>query len=255
MNYFPEFDYLGPDGQPIEVKHTLKDLGIHLSCDLSFRVHIEKVVSAASKLTGWGLRTFRRRGLSTMKQIWKTLVQPKLDYCSQFWSPGDQGSINKIEAVQRHFLSRVTGEQVSQLNYWEKLKLFKLSSQERRRERYIVIFLWKISQGLVNGYSIEFSSVYGRRGRTVVPRQIIPSSSSLVKKAREASIGVKGAKIFNLLPAYIRNINSTDVNVFKTNLDSFLSDVADQPTIAGQGRAAETNSLIHQIPLYLLNRD
>ena len=251
----PEFDYLGPDGQPIEVKHSLKDLGIHLSSDLSFRVHVEKVVSSASKLCGWGLRTFRRRSLSTMKQIWKTLVQPKLDYCSQFWSPGDQESINKIEAVQRHFLSRVTGEQVSKLNYWEKLEIFKLSSQERRRERYMVIFLWKISQGLVNGYNIEFSSVYGRRGRTVVPRQIIQSSSSLVKKAREASIGVKGAKIFNLLPAYIRNIDSTDVKVFKTNLDSFLSDVADQPTIAGQGRAAETNSLIHQIPLYLLNRD
>ena len=81
------------------------------------------------------------------------------------------------------------------------------------------------------------------------------SSSSLVRKAREASIGVKGVKIFNLLPAYIRNINSTDVNVFKKNLDSFLSDVADQPTIAGLGRAAETNSLIHQIPLYLLNMD
>ena len=150
-----------------------------------------------------------------MKQIWKTLVQPRLDYCSQFWSPGDQESINKIEAVQRHFLSRVTGEQVSKLNYWEKLEIFKLSSQERRRERYMVIFLWKISQGLVNGYNTEFSSVYGRRGRTVVPRQIIQSSSSLVKKAREASIGVKGAKIFNLLPAYIRNIDSTDAKFLR----------------------------------------
>ena len=63
-----------------------------------------------------------------MKQIWKTLVQPKLDYCSQFWSPGDQASINKIESVQRHFLSKVVGEGVSDLDYREKLKLFKLSS-------------------------------------------------------------------------------------------------------------------------------
>ena len=190
-----------------------------------------------------------------MKQIWKTLVQPKLDYCSQFWSPGDQESINKIESVQRHFLSKVTGEQVTHMDYWEKLKFFKLSSQERRRERYMIIFLWKISQGLVNGYHVEFSSVYGRRGRTAVPREIIKSSSSLIRKAREASVGVKGAKIFNLLPAFIRNINSCDVNVFKKSLDSFLADVPDQPTIAGQGRAAETNSLMHQIPLFLINKD
>ena len=47
--------------------------------------------------------------------IWKTLVQPKLDYCSQFWSPGDQESINKIESVQRHFFSRVSS--MKGLNY------------------------------------------------------------------------------------------------------------------------------------------
>ena len=114
----PDFDYLGPDGEPIEVKESLKDLGVYLGSDLTFRVHVEKTVAAASKLAGWGLRTFRRRSLATMKTIWKTLVQPKLDYCSQFWSPGDQESMNKIEFVQRHFLSKV-------------------SSMERRRDRYI----------------------------------------------------------------------------------------------------------------------
>ena len=104
----PEFDYLGPDDQPIQVKPSLRDLGVHLSSDLSFKIQVEKVVSAASKVAGWALRTFRRRSLGTMKQIWKTIVQPRLDYCSQFWSPGDQESINKIESVQRHFLSHVT---------------------------------------------------------------------------------------------------------------------------------------------------
>ena len=102
----PDFDYVGPDGSTIEVKDNLKDLGVHISSDLSFKVQVEKVVSAASKLAGWGLRTFRRRGLATMRTIWKTLVQPKLDYCSQFWSPGDQDLINSIESVQRHFLSK-----------------------------------------------------------------------------------------------------------------------------------------------------
>ena len=34
--------------------------------------------------------------------ILNSLVQLKLDYCSQLWSPADQSSINKLEAVQKH---------------------------------------------------------------------------------------------------------------------------------------------------------
>ena len=137
-------------------------------------------------------------GSATMRSIRKTLVQPKLDYCSQFWSPGDQKSINRIESVQRHFLSKVSP--LEGLDYWEKLKKMKLYSQERRRERYMVLFIWKISQGMVHGYDMQLTSARGRRGRIALPHNIVASSPSLVKKARECSLGVKGARIFNLLP-------------------------------------------------------
>ena len=191
--------------------------------------------------------------MGTMKTIWKSLIQPKLDYCSQFWSPGDQESINRLESVQRHFLSQVTGGVSSSMGYWDRLKEFKVYSQERRRERYMVIFLWKVSQVMVHGYNVDYTSVRGRRGRTALPRDVVKSSSSLVRKAREASIGVKGAKIFNLLPASIRNMDVKNVDLFKKDLDSFLSQVPDQPTIAGYGRSAETNSLLHQLPMFHIN--
>ena len=155
----PKFDYLGPDGEVIEQKESLKDLGVYLSSDLSFKLQVEKTVSAASKLAGWGLRTFRRRSLGTMKTIWKSLVQPKLDYCSQFWSPADQDSINRLESVQRHFLSKVS--ELKELDYWEKLKKFQMYSQERRRERYMTIFVWKISQGMVILSSLLVNMVAG----------------------------------------------------------------------------------------------
>ena len=113
----PEFKYTGPDGEEIEVKQSLQDLGVHLSSDLSFKLQVEKTVSSASKMAGWGLRTFRRRSLSTLKTIWKSLVQPKLEYCSQFWSPGDQETITRFELVQRHFFSNVSGNGVQDLNY------------------------------------------------------------------------------------------------------------------------------------------
>ena len=139
------------------------------------------------------------------------------------------------------------------LDYWEKLKALKMSSQERRRERYLIIFLWKISQGLVNGYNIEFTNTYGRRGRTAIPGVVVQSSPAQVRRARECSLAVKGAKIFNLLPNHIRNTNSEHVELFKCKLDTFLSEIPDQPTVAGLGRASESNSLLSQIPMFLLN--
>ena len=105
----PVFKYLAPDHAEIEVKPHLRDLGVEISSDMSFKVHITKTVTSASRLSGWTLRTFHRRGITLMKTLWKCMIQPKLDYCSQLWSPDDQISINLIEAVQRHYLSRVAG--------------------------------------------------------------------------------------------------------------------------------------------------
>ena len=147
----PTFAYLSPDDKQIEVKSDLRDLGVQLSCSLNFSVHIETTITAASKLVGWGLRTFSGRGRSIVLTILKSLVQPKLDYCSQLWSPSDQGSINKIESIQRHLVGRIRDHKLNKLDYWEQLKELKIYSQERRRERYQVIFLWKISQGMVQG--------------------------------------------------------------------------------------------------------
>ena len=95
------------------------------------------------------------------------------------------------------------------------------------------MFLWKISQGLVKGYSVEFTSDKGRRGRLALPHSVVQSSPAMVRRARECSLGVKGIKMFNLLPPSVRNINSTNIDVFKQSLDDFLSKVPDQPSAAG----------------------
>ena len=70
----------------------------------------------------------------------------------------------------------------------------------------------------------------------------------------EASLGVKGSRIFNILPPDLTNLESVSVDTFKVVLDSFLANIPDQPTVSGSGRSAESNSLLHQIPQFMLNR-
>ena len=82
-----------------------------------------------------------------------------------------------------------------------------------------------------------------------MPNHIPSSAPSMVKKARERSLGVHGARLFNLLPKSLRNENSGDFMLFKNNLDIFLATVPDQPTTSGLARAAVSNSLLEQVPL------
>ena len=134
------------------------------------------------------------------------------------------------------------------LDHWERLKRVNLYSQERRRERYMAIFLWKISEGKVRGYHVNFVEA-GRRGRMAVVKPNVSSAPAAVQRAREGSLGVKGCRVFNTLPDYIRNMKGCTVDSFKFALDKFLATVPDQPTIPGFSGAAETNSLLHQVPM------
>ena len=178
-----------------------------------------------------------------MLTIWKSLIQCKLDYCSQLWSPGDQASIARLESVARNFTSQVSGQENN--DYWERLKALRMYSQERRRERYRIIFIWKVLQGYVQGYTIPVIHS-PRRGRLIEVAQYHPDAPSAVRKAREASISVHGAKVFNLLPRHIRDISTGTPDQFKAELDSWLGTIPDQPTIPGRQRASPTNSLIDQ---------
>ena len=153
--------------------------------------------------------------------------------------------INKIEDVQRNFTKKIDG--MEELSYRERLKKLRMYSQERRRDRYRCIFVWKIAMGLISGYKLEFRGEGTRRGRECEVAEIVRSAPSAVKKARENSLSVKGARLFNLLPADVRNITSNNVNHFTTKLDEFLKDIPDEPDLP---RAAESNCLLHQIPMF-----
>ena len=70
-----------------------------------------------------------------------------------------------------------------------------------------------------------------------------------VINARENSLSVKGARLYNLIPRDLRDMQSGTVDQFKAKLDGWLSTVPDQPTFQGRQRAATTNSLLDQVVL------
>ena len=127
-------------------------------------------------------------------------------------------------------------------------------SQERRRERYLIIFIWKLAMGLAKGYTMDFSHS-PRRGWSAIPKPVNMSAPASVKRAREVSLAVKGAALFNLCPRGLRDMASEHQDRFKDNLDAWLHDIPDQPTTPSCQRAAKSNSLMDQVPLMLQEFD
>ena len=77
----------------------------------------------------------------------------------------------------------------------------------------------KISQGLVKGYEVNFTQ-NPRRGRLAVVHPPAPHDApAAVRNAREASLQVKGSRLFNLIPLEQRGKSGT-VLKFKNGLDS-----------------------------------
>ena len=234
----------------ITPKDQINDLGVLISSSCLFKNQIDNVVKTANKLCGWILRTFKTRAPKLMILLWKSLVLSKLDYCSQLWSPTNKGDIQKLEMVQRSFIRKI--DDIRHLDYWAQLKKLHLYSLERRRERYIMIYIWHILEHQVP--DITSGKIFsinegGRLGRKSSFPPISNNAPSEIKKIRYASLSMKGPQLFNILPAEIRNLNSCSVEVFKRALDRFLTNVPDEPLIPGYTamRRADSNSLLDMI--------
>ena len=126
-------------------------------------------------------------------------------------------------------------------------------SQERRRERYLIIYVWRMLEAQVpnipqadgNSHKIQ-AKWHPRRGRECTIPRVETSAPHRVKKLLYASLPVWGQRLFNSLPIEVRNVTHCSVENFKCILDRFLQTVPDEPQIPGyiSQRRADTNSLL-----------
>ena len=128
--------YVSPNFYIIDNVNNLKDLGRIMSSNCSFEQHIIELCKRCTGLCGWILRNI------IMITLFKSLVLSRFDYGSQLWSPTKIHQIIMIEKIQKAFTKHIKG--FSSFSYHERLSNLKMYSLQRRRERYIIIYVWKI---------------------------------------------------------------------------------------------------------------
>ena len=191
------------------------------------------------------------------------LIVPKIEYASVVWCPFDKVSLDLIEGFQRRFTSCFLEYQecneerqqyVCKLDYWERLKDLKIYSLQRRRERFAILYMYRILIGLITFQWFEPYEERGIKFRTKYNRRANPK----IRRVRHSSFFYKGPQLWNLLPQELREFEAIDVpcqthvDIFKAKLDKFIERVPDQPNVPNLNRfrVAATNSLICQIPVY-----
>ena len=139
----------------IERKDSVRDLGVQLTDNGAFEEHIDKVCKKVRQKSGWLFRTFYSRNTLFLRQLFKSLVQPHIDYCSQLWAPLEGPNLDKIEKLLRDFTRRIP--EMRDMNYWQRLEKLAMNSEQRRLERYQIIYVWKIIHGLVPNCGLDWS--------------------------------------------------------------------------------------------------
>ena len=251
--------YTSNTGEIIPEEEFIKDLGVTMSSSGDFKDHISSIVDTVRDLSTWILRSFKSRSPLLMLQLWKYIVIPRLDYCSQLWNPHQVGLIQELEELQKSFVRRIAGHQDK--DYWTSLEELQLYSLQRRRERYQIIYLWSIIEGKVpnipstchNSTSTEelikmHSPSTSRKGRTIYIR---PLKSGRYANLRFNSLPFSGARLFNCLPKYLRNQMECSKDCFKSMVDRFLKIIPDHPLLRSNyySRQAPSNSLTDMIKL------
>ena len=117
------------------------------------------------------------------------------------------------------------------VSYQERLKILNIYSLERRRERYQILYIYKIIIELVQnpGFLID----YHPRTKIRVEPKYQRRASTWVKTVRNNSFFYTGPKLFNSLPQRMKELPDTTKNK-ELNYNTFKAD--DRSTFGNRTR-------------------
>lgn len=223
----------------LEPTYQLRDLGILVSDDLSWSPHIRAIANKARQKASWVLSVFHTRSTTIMLTLYKSMVRSLVEYCCPLWHPSKVSDIQELESVQKTFISRISG--MKELHYYDQLIHLSLMSLQRRRERFILLHMWKILHGKTsNDLKIQFVS-RPRLGTLAIIPPKGRTSSAANQTLFDNSFAVQGPKLWNAMPHHLNSIQSLEH--FKDQLTKFLLSFPDKPPIRGY-RPPNSNSLL-----------
>ena len=119
-------------GNVLEQVDSFKYLGVTISNNLKWSIHIGIVCAKARRMLGLIYRHFYANcNSASLLKLYISLVRPRLEYACPVWSPNSVTAIAQVQRVQKLALKIVSGEWNT--GYYDLLARFQIPTLERRR--------------------------------------------------------------------------------------------------------------------------
>ena len=139
---------LVPRGERLSSVSSVKVLGITISHDLSWSLHVVEVVNKANKVLGLIKRTIGSVNKEIFSTLYKALVRPILEYASPVWCPYLVKNIVLLEKVQRRASRLALGQRRGEMSYEDRCEMLRWSQLTHRRLYFSLIECYKLEFGL-----------------------------------------------------------------------------------------------------------
>ena len=140
-------------------------LGVELSENLSWDLHIDKTVKKANSVLGLVRRNLFDTPKTTKILAYNSIVRPGLEYASSVWDPHTVKNINKIEKVQRSGARFVMNDYSRSSSVTSMIESLKWQSLQTRRKCARITNLFKIRNNNLHVKAAEYRLVPARSKR------------------------------------------------------------------------------------------
>lgn len=138
------------NGTVLDRVDSIRDLGIVIDRKVRFNEHIATVASKAYAMLGFLRRNTKDfNDVDALKTLYCSLVRSVLEYAVQVWGPYHAIHSNRLESIQRKFLSYVfhgalRTDTAAQLGYAERCTRINLDSLSDRRTLLQRLFVFDV---------------------------------------------------------------------------------------------------------------
>ena len=204
------------------VEHC-KYLGVDIDKNLNWNVHVEELSKQLNSMV-WMLARLRKfLPLHSLTEIYKSIVQPKIDYAITLWGYSTDANINKIQRMQNRAIRAI----LNNFDYVncrgiELVKTLNLFNVKQRRDYFMALFMFRSIHGLVPNYisnEITMSMDVIERVSRIFNRNdlYVPT---IVKKCARNTFAYTGPKLWNSLSNELKEC--TNIDAFKVEARKYF---------------------------------
>ena len=141
------YSMFGCDISPVS---SIKYLGVTLNSKLTFDNHVNTVVTKAKRMLGFIWSVAGHASTDAFISLYKSLVLPGMEYAQPAWFPWTKTLSDQLESVHRTASRLALKQRRGHMGFEERLRSLSLSSLAVRRDKFLIIFCFKVLVVIMN---------------------------------------------------------------------------------------------------------